>query len=100
MEKNSLFLIANLGSEVSRIFSAKKKGNSDLFESAMNRAKKIIYELKSLPDVKNNAEIDMLADVIYDIKKIPRKYDIPSEQLQSYFIPFSTRFMNSLALDK
>jgi len=42
--RTSLFLMANLGSEVSQIFSAKAKGNTNLFSSAMERAKAILTQ--------------------------------------------------------
>ena len=92
-ERTSLFLMANLGSEVSRIFYAKEFGDSRIFEIAMMKAKSILTELKNLPDTKNNSEIDILADVINDIGKRTRKYEISSEQLQSYFYPFAMKLM-------
>lgn len=92
--RTSLFLMSNLGSEVARIFSAKEKGNGDMLESATNRAKNILLELKGLPDVKNNAEIGILENIINDIGESNRKYEISSEQLMSYFYPFTARLMN------
>lgn len=94
-ERTSLFLMANLGSEVSKIFSAKEKGNKNLFEGAMNRAKIIISKLKELPDTKNNKEIDILKDVILDLENIDQKYQISAEQLKSYFYPFILELMNT-----
>ena len=94
-ERTSIFLIANLGAEVSRIFSAKEKGNHSLFKSAMDRARKIILELKSLPDTKNNEEINILEDVIEDIGKGCRKYQISPEQLGSFFYPFAKIVMQT-----
>ncbi|KKR45988.1 MAG: hypothetical protein A3G47_00535 [Candidatus Zambryskibacteria bacterium RIFCSPLOWO2_12_FULL_39_45] len=91
--RTSLFLMANLGSEVSQIFSAKAKGNTNLFSSAMERAKAILLELKNLPDTKNNAEINILADVIDDIGQDSNKYEVSTEDMQSYFLPFAMRLM-------
>ena len=93
-ERTSLFLMANLGSEVSQIFSAKEKNNTNLLASAMTRAKGIILELKNLPDTKNNEEIDILADVINDLGETNPKYQISPEHLKSYFYPFAIRLMS------
>ena len=91
--RNSLFLISNLGSEVTKIFSAKKSGNVKMLEVARDKAKSIIRQLKDLPDTKNNLEIDILSDVIEDITSKEQKYDINPEHLESYFYPFAVRLM-------
>ena len=93
MERTSLFLMANLGSEVTGIFSAKEKGDSLMLNMAMERAKLILKKLKSLPDTKNNKEIDILADVIDDLGRVNPKYQIVPEHLESYFYPFAMRLM-------
>ena len=89
----SLILMANLGSEFSKIFYAKENNDAEMLEMAMLKAKSIISELKTLPETKNNAEIDMLTDIIDDISQNGRKYDISPEHLKSYFIPFAMRLM-------
>ncbi len=94
IERTSLFLMANLGSEVSQIFSAKEMGNDSLALGAMNRAKLIFLELKDLPETANNAEITILADVIDDIGQVEKKYDVSKEELQSYFYPFAMRLLS------
>ena len=83
--------MANLGSEVSRIFSAKENGDIGIFDMAMKKAKSILVELKNLPDTKNNTEIDILADVINDLGQDKQKYEISREHLKSYFYPFASR---------
>ena len=94
-ERTSVFLIANLGSEVSRIFSAKEKSNINLFKNAMDGARKILSELKTLPDTKNNEEINILEDVIEDIGRDHCKYQISLEQLGSFFYPFAKIVMQT-----
>ena len=93
-ERNSLFLMANLGSEVSKIFSAKADSDLEMLEMSTTKAKSIISELRQLPDIKNNAEIDILADVINDLGKTNPKYQISPENLKSYFTPFALRLMS------
>ena len=95
-ERTSVFLMANLGSEVSRIFSAKEKNNPNLLVSAITRARAILSELKTLPDIKNNKEIDILADVIDDLGQVTPKYQIIPEHLKSYFYPFAMKVMQNL----
>ena len=95
-ERTSLFLMANLGPEVSRIFSAKEKNNQSLLAAAITRAKLILNELKSLPDTKDNAEIDILSDIINDFADGEKRYQIPREQLQSYFYPFTMKITQNL----
>ena len=91
-EHTSIFLMANLGSEVSRIFSAKEKGNTNLLDGAISRSKDILSEIRVLPDMKTNKEIDILEDIINDMNN-NQKYKIPGEQLQSYFLPFAKQIM-------
>ena len=92
-ERTSLFFMANLSSEVSRIFSAKENGDLKILQMAMAKAKSIISELKKLPDTKNNREIDILADVIDDLGQKNQKYQVSQEYLKSYFYPFAMRLM-------
>ena len=95
-KRTSVFLMANLGSEVTGIFSAKEKGDSLMLNMAIGRAKSILKKLKSLPDTKNNKEIDILADVIDDLGQITPKYQIVPEHLKSYFYPFAMKVMQNL----
>ena len=92
-ERTSLFLMANLGSEVSKIFSAKEKNNKNLLVNAITRAKAILLELKKLPDTRNNEEIDILTLVIDDLGQEEKKYEIVPEHLKSYFYPFAIKVM-------
>ena len=92
-ERTSLFLMANLGSEVSKIFSAKKENDLEMLGMAMTKAKKILSELKNLPDTKDNKEIDIFNDVIDDLGEMQQKYQISPENLISYFTPFAIRIM-------
>ncbi len=92
-QRTSLFLFANLGSEISKIFSAKKTHNTSMFERAMTNAESIISELKTIPDTKDNQEVDILKDIVQDFKEIKPKYNIPREDFEAYFYPFALKIM-------
>ena len=93
--RTPVFLMANLGSEVAKIFSAREKVNLNMLEMATQKANEIISELKHLPETKDNKEIDILRDIILDIVKENHQYDIRAEHLRSYFYPFALRIMNT-----
>lgn len=93
--QTSLFLMANLGSEVTRIFSYQDRRDSNMFNLAMEKTKSIFAELKNIPETKDNGEIDILRDIINDISQNSKKYDVPLEQLQSYFYPFAMKVISA-----
>ena len=93
-KRTSLFLMANLGAEVSRIISLKEKNELGLAKEALARANKIISQIKELPDMQTRlGEIDTLSEVIENIIKPNPSLDIPKKHIMSYFIPFSLRLM-------
>ncbi len=95
-QRGSLFLMANLGSEISRVFSSWRKGNKELLETSVNRSNKIIDDLLADEQMKKRAsEILILRDVMDDlVKNNLANYRINEAQLQSYFIPFALRVMS------
>ncbi|MBI4086129.1 MAG: hypothetical protein HY433_02730 [Candidatus Liptonbacteria bacterium] len=93
-ERTSLFLMANLGAEVSRIISLNEKNEDALAKDALSRANKIIMEIKTLPDMKTRLqEIDILAKVIENILEPGSALKISTKHIKSYFVPFSIRLM-------
>ena len=94
-ERTPLFLIANLGSEVTKIFSAKEKGDLIMLDLAISKARFIISNLKKSPETRSNGEIDLLADVIEDLTQKKSKYQISPKNLKSYFLPFTMRLMDA-----
>ena len=92
-ERSPLFLMANLGSEVSKIISAKEKGDYEILKIAKEKAKSIIAKLKILPETKENMEINILNDVILDLCGNYQKYQISNQNIKSYFNPFIIRLM-------
>lgn len=96
MERTSLFYLANLGSEVNRIFTLKEKGLVKESEGAYARAMGIVEKLLNHPDLEGRtAEIKMLRDYL--------KQSMESEQVQSfkkewqgYFSPYANRLFSNL----
>ncbi len=96
-KRTSLFLMANLGAEVSRIISLQEKHEDALAQEALSRANKIIIEIKALPDMKTRLqEMDALSKVIENILEPNPTLPISTKHIQSYFVPFSLRFMAGL----
>ncbi len=95
-ERNSLFLMANLGSEVSKIISAKNRNDTELLNTYLIQAEKILAEIIMMPDMKDRLpEMRILSDVIKDISKQKPILNISSVNITSYFMPFVIRLMSS-----
>jgi hypothetical protein len=93
-QRTSLFLMANLGAEVSRIILLTEKHEDALAKEALLRANEIITEIKALPDMKTRLqEIDALSRVIENIVESTLAFQIPVQHIKSYFLPFSLRLM-------
>jgi len=93
-QRTSAFLMANLGSEVSRILSAKEHGNEVQIRSSFERATRILTEILTLPDMKTRSvEIQALSDLISDITSPKPILQVSRKNISAYFIPFATRVM-------
>jgi hypothetical protein len=93
-ERSSTFLMANLGSEVSRICRAKDEKDMERLLGAFTRASKIIEEIKKKPDMeKRMEEISLLEKAVESIALGKHDLSISSSHLQSYFTPFAMRSM-------
>jgi hypothetical protein len=92
--RTSLFLMANLGAEVSRIISFKERREDALAKEALLKANNIIDKIKVMPEMKTRMqEIDALSNVIEDILKNKPTLNIATEHIKAYFVPFSLRLM-------
>lgn len=93
-KRTPLFLMANLGAEVSRIISFKERHENALAKEALLKANKIINEIKALPDMKTRLkEIDALSSVIKNILQNKPTLNVSIKHIKSYFAPFSSRLM-------
>lgn len=98
MQRTSLFLMANLGAEVSRILSLKEKHEYTLANDALNRARKIIQEIKAQSDMRSRIkELDVLSVVIENILNSESTVKVSPKNIKSYFVPFSLRLMANKA---
>ena len=94
-DRMSLFLMANLGSEVSQIFSYMEKGELKMAQSARSRANVIIAELLAHPDMKDRTgEVEILSEIIEDVFASSRHFEVKKSEIEAYFMPFAMRLMS------
>lgn len=87
--------MANLGAEVSKILSAKKRNDKVLLAEYLKKASEILREIVILPEMKNRqAEMAKLAEVIQDMNNPKPVLTVSAKNLTSYFIPFALRLMD------
>lgn len=92
-ERTSIFLTANLGSEITRLTDALEKGDQSLLSGAYGRASKIIDELETFPEMKpRKEEISILRGVLEDMTL--GKSAVTPQFLKDYFTPFATRLIS------
>jgi hypothetical protein len=89
LEKPIYFYVANLGSEIQRVFSWKEKGDVEAMTNAYNRAIAIINKIKSFGNQNANIEMDIINEAL-------EKNILNRKQMSSYFNPFALRVVNSL----
>jgi len=91
-----VFLMANLGSEVSQLFSYAERQKWDLARSANARAERIIGELLAREDLGGGkAEVEILRTVIEDLLSEHRRFSVAKSEIDDYFMPFSLRVLQS-----
>ncbi|MEK9182202.1 MAG: hypothetical protein AAB781_01275 [Patescibacteria group bacterium] len=94
MERTPLFYLANLGSEVNRIFTLKEKGLTKESEAAYARAISIIDKLLKHPDLEGRAEeIKILKDYLEQSMRSNRVQFLKKEW-QGYFSPYANRLLS------
>ena len=95
-KRTPLFLMANLGSEVTRLFAALEKKDAVLTQGAYERACKILTEVMTFPEMQNrNAEFAILKNVLDDLALAHNTLSIKPQHLKAYFMPFALRVMSS-----
>lgn len=92
-ERTSLFYMANLGSEVERIFSLKKRGMEEESKEAYARALNIIEKLISHRELSGRTgEIKLLKNYLGEsIKNLQDQ--VIQEEWRNYFMPYVTRLL-------
>ena len=95
-DRTALFLMANLGSEVSRLLSARERQDSSMTVASYERAEKMIEEIVSLPEMAGRTlELGLLKSVIVDFCQKQSIYKVDADELKQYFLPFVLRFSKS-----
>lgn len=92
-ERPIYFYMANLWSEVEKIFIYKEKGENELMQSALTRAVSIINKIKSFDNKSATFEINILENIITDLVGDQNKNSVFRSQLSSYLNPFALRVM-------
>lgn len=94
--RDSVFLMANLGSEVARLCSAKEAGDSERVAGARQRADMILSQLRARPDMESRkAELDILTEIIDDYVAPVQRLSVHAESLAEYFQPFALRALSA-----
>jgi hypothetical protein len=97
IQKDATFLMANLGSEVARLYKAIDLKSSQRVEESRTRALRIIDELLLNPQTQGRSgEIKILKDVIEDISTPMPKYLVKSKEFEVYFMPFALRTLQGI----
>lgn len=93
-ERTSLFLMANLGAEVSRLLAAREQSDYGLARASLARAERILDEVLALPDMKSREEeLQILHDSLKKLVDERSRSPVTPSYLKSYFTPFALRFM-------
>ncbi len=88
--------MANLGSDLSQLFSYIESNERVLAESAAARARRTIQELLGRPDLRaGTAEVRILKGVVDDALLEHRQLEVGKEEIENYFLPFSLRVLSS-----
>ena len=93
-ERTTLFLMANLGSELMRFFKFKEHGNIDFAEASAARALKIIEAVASRGESSAGREALVFKEIIDDANTAAPHYHISEKELNSYFIPLASRIVS------
>ncbi len=88
------FYVANLGSEVRRIFGWQEKGDVEAMNNAYKRSIEIIDRIKKFENTSANKEMDILKQYLSEFVFEPKESPVNKEQMSSYFNPFAFRVMN------
>jgi hypothetical protein len=97
MQKRPIyFYVANLGSEVQRIFSWKEKNDEVALKNAYNRALGIIETVRSFENMNANTEMSILQKALEDLVSGNKNSYLSRNQISSYFNPFAFRVVNGL----
>lgn len=91
-KRTTTFLMANLGSEMVRLFNLKRQGRIDDAKASAARAVILIDSIVSRPDIGQGAkEAEILRGIVKDVAETSPRYSVSEKELNSYFAPFALR---------
>ena len=91
--RTQLFYMANLGSEVGRLCAASERSEVEA-QAPLKRCLNIIDDYARVETVPSHMqEIAVLSDVLKDIAHRGRRFQVSSDELDSYFAPFAARLL-------
>ena len=92
--RTPLFLMANLGAEVSRFFNAIGKHDKESALLASERARKMVLQIEGFPQMESRKEeVEKIMMILDDCMKEEKNLKVSPHDLQNYFLPFATRFL-------
>ncbi len=94
-QDRDIFLVANLGSEVTRLLLAKRGGSSERMRAAYARACDIVEELSVNTDAGGKSESAILRTVLDDLIRPQPLLSINPEALKNYFMPFANAVLRT-----
>lgn len=94
-EGKDIFLVANLGSEVSRLLRAKSEQDAERMRGAYERACDIVKELQASTNSGGQAESAILQTILDDLMRSNPVFSISAATLNGYFLPFAHKVLGA-----
>ncbi len=89
--------MANLGSEVARLYKAMDSHSYDRAAESRARALHIIDELLAGPQTKGRTgEVIILKDIIENVSEAEPELRITGKELEAYFMPFAMKTLQNI----
>lgn len=93
-ERTPLFLMANLGSEMTRLLIACESKDMEKLRGASSRAEKMLSEIEDFDEMQSRKdELEKIRYIIKDCNEKSQKLFIDKKSLESYFVPFALRLV-------
>ena len=93
-ERTTVFLMANLGSEMTRCLDLEKRRQREEAEKSAKRAFRIMDQLEVRPDIgTGKQEAAILRNILQDALSQAPKYRVSEQELATYFLPFARKVL-------
>ncbi|MDD5357443.1 MAG: hypothetical protein PHS53_04845 [Candidatus Pacebacteria bacterium] len=94
--RTPLFLMANLGSELTRFFRDKEKGEREKMNQSAKRALGIIDSLSATSSAGYSREAKIWGDVVKDATSDSPQYHVSIKNVEGYFLPLASRLLSGV----